>query len=344
MAKTRKLTALFAIVLLLASCAGNTLRIEGADAVAVSADRFVTSANAALDDAKAKRAQANATLIASDVSCEPADRVNLYVPNGSSRRARGKAPLCARGSTPRLGYDLLAIDLRPIPEEALKPTVKLIGALGDYGAALAKITKRPKTDVSAEIARIEAKAQEASDLANGLLHLGIPSLDSVLNSKQRDAAAALLQFAVGLAEEQRKVDDIRKYVAEHGAEVDALIPQLREQLAIWVRDYAQGDAQIVENNLRRAYRDSRAGWDFDRRLSMVQTIAAARTDAGAYEARLAALNKGLDAFAAAQLDLRRLLRGEFNAKERRRIANLDQQRMLEALGLMARAIIAFGGL
>ena len=343
MYRGRRATIFLLCAFTLADCGGTPLRIEGADAVATSADAFVKSANGALDDAKAKRAQANATLVASDISCDPLSRVNIYVPNGKPR-APGRAPLCARGSAPRLGYDLEEIDLRPISEEALKPTVALIGALGDYGAALSKITKRPKTDVSAEIARVASKAQEAIDLLNGVAHLQIPGVDTVLAEKQRNAAVALLQFAVNLSEEQKKVDDISKYVAEHGHEVDAIIPQLREQMSIWVKDYAQGDAQIVQNNLVRAYRDGRSTWDFDRRLTMVQTISAARSAAAAYPARMAALDKGLNDFAQAQAELRRLLRGEFNAKERRRIAQIEQQRMLEALGLMARAVTAFGGL
>ena len=113
---------------------------------------------------------------------------------------------------------------------------------------------------------------------------------------------------------------------------------------MWVKIVTQGDAQDVQNNLLRAYRNNRDLMTYDQRFAMVVTINKARADAAAYPKRLDALQKGLDMFEVAEKDLRRLLTGKFTKEERRRIAQLNQQRMLEALGLMAKAITAFGGL
>jgi hypothetical protein len=341
---TLRLICTLISLLVLGGCAGNALRLEGAEAVSKSADAFVEKADAALEDAKARRALANATMVASDPTCEPLERINVYVPSaGNGRRARN-VPLCARGSSRKLGYELESIDLRPIPEEALKPTMLLIGAVGDYGAALAKITQRPKTDISKELAGILAKATEARELVDGVLGLQIPGIDTVLQQQQRNAAVALIQFANNLAEEQKKVDDVSKVVAARGAKVEAILPQLDTQLSIWVEDYATGDAQTVENNLMRAYRAGRTSWDFDRRLTFVETINKSRSEVAAYPVRMSTLRKALRQFASSQSELRRLLAGGFTPEERRRIARVEQSRMLEALGLMARAVTAFGGL
>lgn len=335
-----RLILLLAAASALGGCAGNALRVEGAAAVGRAAGVFTETASAALDDAKARRIEANAALVASDASCEPTATINVYVGDASA----GGTPLCADGSTPLAGYVLRKVDLRPWGEESLKPTLLLIGAIGDYGAALGKVADRPNADIGKELAALAAKANEAGALANGLLGLDIPDAEKLLASKQAATAIALVQFANNLAEEQAKVRDIRRLVDERGDTVMALLPELRGQLKQWTLIHAQGDAEIIENSLRRAYRQERGNWDYSKRFAFVTAFGKARSDADAYPQRLRALEKGLDAFAFAETDLRRLLRGEFTQKERKRIAALNQQRLVEAFGLMARAISAFGGL
>lgn len=79
---------------ILVGCGGNKLRLEGADAVSTSARTFVEKADAALDDAKARRAQANATMVASDPSCEPLARIQVYVPTEAEGPRAKNPPLC----------------------------------------------------------------------------------------------------------------------------------------------------------------------------------------------------------------------------------------------------------
>lgn len=339
----RRASMLLAAFLLfaLAGCAVNALRIEGAQAVGKASKDFTTSAVKALDDAKAQHVKAGAMLVASDPSCEALPRINMY--ERTDPRVT-LAPLCADGRTPRPGHEIVTLDLRPIPEESLKPTILLIGAVGDYGAALAKVADEPGTDIAAELTALAAKATEASTLANALFKLDIPSADKALASEQAKSALALIAFANALAEEQAKVDEIRRIVAERGAVVEAQIPELRAQLARWMNIWAQGDAQIQQSSLERAYRTERSKADFEQRLAMVEAINASRATVASYPGRLDGLNKGLDVFAKAQADLRRLLAGKLNTKEKKRVARLNQQRMLKGLELMARAIVAFGGL
>lgn len=329
------------ILSILGGCAANTLRVEGAAAVGKAASAFTDSASTALASAKARRVEANATLVASDPSCEPLAKVNIYVRMSPTATP---APLCADGLTPRPGYAVQSLDLRPWPEEALKPTMLLIGALGDYGAALSKVAERPDADIGKELASLATKANEAGALAKGLLGLEVPDAEKALASKQGEAALKLLAFANTLAEEQTRVRDIRTIVDQRGALIANSVPDIEAQLSDWLTIHAQSDAQIIQNNLLRAYRNERGRWDYSQRLIFVSAVNNARFDAAVYPQRLRALKQGLVAFVDAEKDLRRLLRGEFTAKERQRIAALDQQRMLEALGLMARAVTAFGGL
>lgn len=344
-------------LLLLTSCAGNALRVEGAEAVGESAAAFVDKAEAALEDAKERRKLASATLVASDISCEPLPQVQVYVPTGRRKGPKVDLPLCADGSTPKLpynikgvlyglddlGYSSETLDLRPYSEEAVKPTILLIGAVGDYGAALAKIAARPDADVGKELGSIISKATAAVALVNGLAKANLPDPAKLLNEDQRTAAVNLLQFAESLANEQRKVREINALVTERGDEIEAMIPQLQEQMAMWGR-MSQRSANITKIGLAEAYRAGRAGWDFDQRLSFVERVTDSRADADAAPARAAAISEALSEFAEAQADLRRLLAGDFNKEEKRRMARISQERMINALGLMAKTISAFGGL
>lgn len=329
----------------LAGCAGNALRVEGAATVGRAAGSFTQAANAALDDAKVRRIEANAALVASDASCEPADSITIYMPDPDVSRPKATTqpvPFC--GTEPIPGYVLEKIDLRPWGEDSLKPTIVLIGAVGDYGAALSKVAERPDADIGKELVALGTKADEALALANGLLGLDIPSVEKALASKQATTALALLDFVAKLAAEQAQVKDIRAIVDRDSGKVMGQIPKLKEQLADWVSIQAQGDAQIFQNSLVRAYRTERQKADFPERLAFVTAVNKARADAAAYPQRLKLIEAGLDKFVEADADLRRMLKGDYNAKERKRIAELNQQRFLEAFGLMARALGAFGGL
>jgi hypothetical protein len=332
----------FSCLLLLAasSCAGNALRVEAAADVHGAADTFVNDAHAALDDARVQRLQANAALVASDVSCEPLRRIVVQRRTGGARR--GRVPLCASSAAPRLNYQLDEIDLRPISEDSLKPTILLIGAIGDYGAALGKIAARPDVDISKELGSFAGRASSASALANGLLGTHLPDPEKLLATDQAKSALALLQFFAGLANEQAKVRDINRYVAAHGAKVEAVIPELRAQLRNWIVAISQGDAEIYQNSLVRAYGNERTHWSFDQRLAFATRVNESRAQSAAAPARAAALDQALTDFADAEATLRRMLAGDFTPAERRRMAKIQGQRMLDALDLISKTVIAFG--
>ncbi|MBV9932380.1 MAG: hypothetical protein JO013_15750 [Alphaproteobacteria bacterium] len=329
--------------LMLGGCAGNALRVEAASEVKTKADRFVADANAALEEAKARRLRANAAVVASDPSCEP---LAVIVVQTRTRRGKGRVPLCAPSIAPKLGYDLQTLELRPISEEALKPTILLISAVGDYGAALGKIADRPDADISKELGSLAGKANSAAALAKAVLgkSVVIPDAEKLLASDQGKAATALLQFVERLANEQRKVRDINRYVAEHGDKVEQVVPQLRQQMRDWILLVSQGDAEIYQRSLVRAYASERAKMNFDQRLAFATRVNESRAESAAAPARADAIDDALDAFAAAEKLLRERLAGRFTPEEKRRMAKIAGARMVEALGLIADTVIAFGGI
>ena len=326
----------------LSACAGNVLRVESAGAVSTASTAMVSQARGALDYARQRREEANSTLVASDPHCTPGAALLLLRRGADWTPQTPAAPLCATGTTPPPGYVIQRVDLNPISDEALKPTLLMIGAVADYGGALAKIVERPVSDIGGELAALAGKASEAVVLANALLGAGLPDPVAALASDQAQAAVALLQFAESLSAEAGRVRDIRAAVQAHGDEIDALIPRLRAQLSRWLALSATGDAQVYVGNLQRVYHDQRDRMEFQPRLAFVRLINDARAGVAAIPSRQRALDQALTTFQEAQAQLRRHLAGNFTPEERARIARLNRDRMIEALGLVARTMAAFG--
>uniref|UniRef100_UPI0035CB1368 hypothetical protein n=1 Tax=uncultured Sphingomonas sp. TaxID=158754 RepID=UPI0035CB1368 len=338
-----------ALIAALGGCAANALRLEMAGTVSSAATAVVDQSNAAIARARAARVAANAALIASDASCSPgSDTVYIYVPNAQFDSRKPPPPLCARpapagGFLPRPGYDVAAVSVAPLPEDAIKPTLALIGAIADYQGALAKIVAEPNADVQKELEAIAAKASSAKTLAEGVTGAKLPTLPD-LKSKQATSAIALLQFVADLVKEARKTADVRRLVVQRGPQVMAIVPQLREQLAVWHGIVQGTDLATQTNSLLRVYEQEKQlpGSTFDQRRSFIERINAALADEAGLPAKQAALNTVLDEFVAVHAALVDALNGNYTPEMRRRIAKLNEQRLLSALKLAAEAFASWG--
>jgi hypothetical protein len=182
----------------------------------------------------------------------------------------------------------------------------------------------------------------AAIIANALLSTSIPDPVKLLADEQVKSALAILDFVQDLSEEAAKVRDIRNYMRDHGGQIEAKIVELANQIRAWLDYSAEGDAQIIVGNLQRAYGVERNRLDYQQRLAFVQMINQARAQVAAVTVRKEALERALATFQEAQTQLRNHLDNRFDARTRARIARLNRERMLEAIGLVARAMIQFG--
>jgi hypothetical protein len=333
-----RLAGLGVVSILLSGCAANLVRVESAGQVSAAASAMVARSRDALDFTRQRRKEAAETLVASDPSCIPGETLQILVPNGEDAEP---APLCASGPAPA-GYRIQPVSLRPIADEAFRPTLLLLGAVADYGSALSKIVERADADISAELSAMAAKAGEAVIIANALLSTSIPDPVKLLADEQVKSALAILDFVQDLSEEAAKVRDIRNYMRDHGGQIEAKIVELANQIRAWLDYSAEGDAQIIVGNLQRAYGVERNRLDYQQRLAFVQMINQARAQVAAVTVRKEALERALATFQEAQTQLRNHLDNRFDARTRARIARLNRERMLEAIGLVARAMIQFG--
>lgn len=336
-----RLVILMSLSVTLAGCGINAVRVETAGSVSAASAAVVTKAKAAIDDAEARRDRAYLTLIASDPHCSPVDPVYIFLPVRAVDAKGPAAPLCANGANAVLAnHRVTSVSFRADWAEALKPTLLLIGAISDYGAALGRIVADPKPDISKQIADMAAKAAEAKTIAEGLTGESLPALPN-LQSEQIKTSIALLDFVAALAHEAGQVKDIRALLATHGDKVNQAMLSLPEQIRQWQSVATTGYAQVTADNLRRAYQNERSGLDFEGRLALLTLYREAQSDVDNIRPTTNAFLKSVEELDKAQADLRAALDNPTRA-QRIKAADVSGKRIIEALGLIAKAVSAWG--
>lgn len=331
-----------AAALALGGCGVDALRVEGASDVATASTAVIGQANAALDQAKARRQRAYATLIASDPSCLPVSPLYMFVPLGPPTRGAPVAPLCADGPDATFpGYRAEKRETYTIGAEALRPTVALIGALADYEAALAKVVAEPKPDVSKELQGIFDKASDARTIAELLSGSTLPALPD-LASKQVKAATDILQFAATLLQQHGQATRIRAIVSGQHDRIAAVQTDLIAQIDEWQTVASTGYAEVVAANLRRTYASGRRPMDFTARLELLSAIAQADSDLASIPQTTATLKRAVATLGDADATLADRLSGNLSAADRKRAAEIARQQIFEGLHLIAGAVVAWG--
>lgn len=325
-----------AVLLALSACGANQLRLESASTVASASTAVVAVSQAALDQVQQERIRANETLIASDASCPSTGIIYIRLPTQGPQGA-----LCAPGAAPQLGVLIVPYDVRPIPESSLRPTVTLIGALADYSGAMSKILAEPTPDISKELAGVAEKAGQAKALADGLLGTSLPDPAKLLATDQAKSAEELLQLITDLSTEAEKVRDVRELVKSRDPEVAQITADLQKQLASWLKLSAALDTRIATTRLENYYDNKSGSMTFQERLAFLEIIDASRAAQDAVKAQGSALASAMKVLSEARATLARQLAGHFTAEENRKIAAIEEERILSALKIIATAAKAF---
>ena len=324
------------VLLALAACGANQLRLESASTVASVSTAVVAASRAALDQVQEQRIRANETLVASDASCPSTGIIYIRLPTQGPQGA-----LCAPGAAPQPGILIVPYDVRPIPESSLKPTVALIGALADYSGAMSKILAEPTPDISKELAGVAEKAGQAKALADGLLGTSLPDPAKILATDQAKSAEELFQLIINLSTEAEKVRDVRELVRSKDPEVAQITADLQKQLTDWLSLSAALDTRIATTRLENYYDNKSGSMTFQERLSFLELIDASRAAQDAVKTQGSALTSAMKILTEARTTLARRLAGHFTAEENRKIAAIEQERILGALKIIATAAKAF---
>jgi hypothetical protein len=351
-----------ACLLPLTACGLNSVRVETAGQVAKLSDSVSTLATGIIDDAQARRDRSLISLVASDASCELTFPILIYAPNGLEAPEPNVAvPLCADGAGAKAhqGYSIEKLDFNPLTTEAIRPTIDLIAATAAYGEALSKIVDRPKADVAKELDSVLSLAGKAHAQATALGIKGLPSLD-ILSEDQKKTATDLIQMVVDLEHERRQVKDIKllypKYAEKLGrfcSETDltddpkcknsGIYSNLGSQIANWSVVVSTGQAQINIINLQRAYRNERNGLSFEGRVAFLSLVQDAAKEPGRVQSAKKVFEEALGALSSANVVLGRQLFNP-NKDDRQKAAKIAQERILNALSLVLKAVMAWKGI
>ncbi|WP_375398030.1 hypothetical protein [uncultured Sphingomonas sp.] len=331
------------VLLLSASgCAINALRLEGTNRVTLTANAVVTQANAALDSIKIHRQDALFTLIASDPNCPPVDEIYVFVPSGPPIRGAPLPPLCASDKDQQLvGYRTKLLHFTSVSGDRLKPTVLMIGAVAEYAAALKAIADRPKTDVSAVLASAAQKAADAKALTDAVLPDVLPAIPN-LETKQAKTATALAQFFVDLADEASRAKDVGSVYRKRAADIDAILDSLKEEIVDWNSATTRAYAEIETSSLRRADINERNGLGFEARRAFLKLIQQAEFEQASIKKVADSFEEAVDALAAANGGLGKLLRGDLSPEQRTQESRINEERIFKALKLTVDAATAWG--
>jgi hypothetical protein len=365
MDKRNPILALLIVTTGLSGCGMNALRVQSASNVASLSESVSTEANRILSDAQDRRQDALVTLVASDPSCSPQFPLWIYTPDATflpprPGETKPSPPLCAAGKLagPNYpGYTRVEFNMSPIAQDALRPTVDLIAAVGAYGQALSKVINEPKADITKELGEAIGLAEKAKAQAVALGVSGLPNLPS-LTKDQIDTAGALIQMVYDLAREKRQVTAIAELHRKHSAKLgvacpakqdadsppcterDGLLTKLRTQVQNWASIVSTGAAQADVESLNRAYLSERKDLSFEGRRAFVSLVLDAAKEPERIRKASEAFGESVAALSSANANLDRQLFSP-NKEDKAAAGVITRQRIVSALSLVLKAVTAW---
>jgi hypothetical protein len=323
-----RLGLLLTVSLALAGCATNAIRLDRASAMGQAGAVAGVGTRAVLADVE----EANRAKLIAVAALDPACALPTPVITAPTRR---DARICApAGAAPVPGdFTLARFDSR-----AFGPAIATLEALATYLGAVDAILTAKRVDVGAELDEAIATLQAAADDITTIAGAAPPP---AITDAQRGAVRGALSLISALANEAATVRELRRLeTPARDAEFQATLDQLRvvnTGLAD-VLDQELQQQQLVLGLPRQEAREARDPRE-DRREEMA--LIERRERIGALKT---ALGKLVDALGTARTEYLALLRDP-NAKltdeERAKRARVAQERVLAALGAVAKLVRAF---
>lgn len=339
---TQRLATLFVVPILVAvaGCATNTLRVEAAKDVATKGKAVADASRSYLDQVERMRYAYNVEIIAADPACQ-GERATVRQPPRNSSIINPRRPprgwLCT--TLPASAPARHGLMLNNIHDE-LAPTIALVESLSAYSAAITDVLEAPHSDPAADFDHAIETANAAKDLIEAL-----GGSVGGLTKERTDAVRGFISFVSELSQEADTVARLRRLAQPEGG-AGQLIAMLRRHLGTWEESRASQESAAVDLSsvLLRASTNPRAPLTADQRRQFAQTyydrLYAQNTSGQVKEA----LDHALAALATAETGYRELLRDNPNlsSKQRARRAEIIRQRLTRALQTATALITAFG--
>jgi len=339
----RRRLILFLALAVTAGCATNALRVEYAGVVATKGKAAAASARAFLDRVEAGRQDLDIDLVSSDPGCARQGMVSRVRAVSASGHAVGTTGWFCVPRGWRERSDDIILSRQPIGDK-LKPTLALIDSLSSYSEALAQIVAEPSEDASSPINDAIATARAFQDLivATGAVTSGPLTDDRV------KAVSEFVTFLGELRREAGQVRELRELMTRHPNGAHSTIEALRDAVGDWesVRNAEDGTRTAVNDLLLNAIVNRRPPVTVAARRDALRANYDRRAAGEAGRLLAPALNDLLTALDEADANLRRVLveNPNLNARERRRVAELNRVRIVRALERVTALITAFRGI
>jgi hypothetical protein len=340
MLSQRKTATGLLLFLTLPGCALNALRVDYASKVATHGELVAVASTQFLDRVDEARTKISVEMIAADPICAASPALFRRQPDLAGAASGW---LCAAP-----GSDAAAnaspLSLRPLAPE-LEPTVELIGSLGEYSEALSDIVEADVADASKPLTDALGLARAAEGTLRAIA--SGPTVVPAADDKRLTALTGFITFIGQLRGEAGKVKAIRQVLAENPGGAAPLIAALREHLELFNNEMKadNGLRSGISGALLRRVVDARPPASIEVRRKAAETYYALQQSARSQTRFYPALGDALDKLETVDADLRRVIvdNPKLSVKERRRIAELNRQRITEALNHITAVITAFRG-
>ncbi|MEH3104106.1 MAG: hypothetical protein PGN12_09400 [Sphingomonas phyllosphaerae] len=328
-----------ALSVALAGCAGNAIVLDRGQDVSVAGAAAARDVRAYLDRVQQQNLATNVALVASDPGCEWGDKIRIAVRDRFVTGEMVRSMCLARGAPVPPGYSAFDLPIAPISKRTLEPTLALVVAMSEYLEILDTILQVKTPDVAKDVAELKGHIADARTTAQAV-GVQLPELKS-LSDAQVKAATDLLQLATDLSVEQAKARRLRRLEADNAGRLDTVVASLKAQIMEWQTVWAKPDLQHAAQAYAIAERAPWRPQDFESRRVLIVGLVEARRAADSADALGAALTGSLDRVLDAQRDLRRVLAGKFNEKEKRERAALVRKRLWRAFTAVGAIVSAF---
>jgi len=329
------------LLFVLPGCALNAVRTEYAASVSTQGQAVAEASAQFLDRVDEGRTKISVEMIAADPACAQSPALFRRSPDLS---AVSSGWLCAYPGT-SFASNASRLSLQPLAPD-LEPTLDLIASLSAFSDALGKIVEAEVPDAAKPL----TDALELARAAEGSLRAlaGGKPIVPAIDDGRLTAITGFISFVGKLQGEGGKVKEIRALLSENPKGAELVIDALREHLELFNNEM-QADAGLrsgISGALLRRAVDAKPPVSADTRRKAAETYytlqQTSRSQARLYPALGDALNKLQEADA----DLRRVIvdNPSLSAKERRRIAEINRQRVIEALNHVTSVITAFRGI
>ena len=331
--RLRRVSVLLSLTLLIGGCATNQLRIERAGAVVQEGQPLIRAANALIDNIVVTSRDASVEFALADPQCDwPEIRIATGTPAAS---------LCDPASSSHTVFTR-------IDRAAFTPTLRLIGALSGYVAAVDAVASGSTTDERFNLAAAKAEIE-------GIAGAIGPNPISNLSADQQKALDGIVAMIDTLTREAAQAQQLQA--------IEANNPKLHEVTAALRRDLGNWADLALVSELSNLQSIQTLRWQRDRMLRINPDASrAARRELLSDDARRALLRQRLDTearlAAAKQLpatlsqavsDFETAHDSYVNALEnkaltpenRARLAELSRERLRQALALLAQTVAAF---